>query len=134
MLQNILDSTKDNDAPYQRGVYAVIRAVKGDFDRMFSPEAWNADVDALRMIAKEYCETNPTKCPICSSDMVVRQGGRGPFKGCSTFPTCKGSRSIDGRTTLNEAVRVFIADKIYEEQIILESHLGRFQGIDLDGD
>ena len=33
-------------------------------------------------------------CPICSSAMRRRNGRRGPFWGCSRYPTCRGTRNI----------------------------------------
>jgi restriction system protein len=40
------------------------------------------------------------KCPKCSADMVRRKASKGAnagneFWGCSTYPTCKGTRAID---------------------------------------
>lgn len=32
------------------------------------------------------------RCPRCSSAMVLRNGSRGKFYGCSTFPRCRGTR------------------------------------------
>lgn len=31
-------------------------------------------------------------CPICNSVMILRNGRRGQFYGCSRFPRCKGTR------------------------------------------
>lgn len=132
MLQNVLDSTEGHEDPYKRGIYSVVRAVKGDFDRMFPQEIWKSDAEALRLLAEHHCNDDVTQCPICSNKLIQRKGKRGPFLGCSQFPSCRGSRSIDGRVTVNESLKTFIADKIYEEQLALESHMGRFQGIDLD--
>ncbi len=33
-------------------------------------------------------------CPLCSKPMVVRRSRSGEFLGCSTFPKCKGTRSM----------------------------------------
>jgi len=33
-----------------------------------------------------------TLCPYCSSAMVLRNGKRGQFYGCSRFPRCRGTR------------------------------------------
>ena len=33
-----------------------------------------------------------TSCPYCSSAMVLRNGKRGQFYGCSRFPRCRGTR------------------------------------------
>jgi DNA topoisomerase I len=34
------------------------------------------------------------KCHVCGAPMVVREGRSGAFLGCSTFPRCKGTRSL----------------------------------------
>ncbi|MDE3217589.1 MAG: topoisomerase DNA-binding C4 zinc finger domain-containing protein, partial [Gemmatimonadota bacterium] len=33
-------------------------------------------------------------CPVCGKLMVVRSGRSGEFLGCSTFPKCRGTRSM----------------------------------------
>jgi ssDNA-binding Zn-finger/Zn-ribbon topoisomerase 1 len=33
-------------------------------------------------------------CPKCGAVMLTRQGSRGPFAGCSNYPSCTGTRSI----------------------------------------
>jgi DNA topoisomerase-1 len=33
-------------------------------------------------------------CPLCSKPMVIRRGRSGEFLGCSTFPKCRGTRSM----------------------------------------
>ncbi len=36
--------------------------------------------------------TEPTKkCPLCESPMVLREGRRGPFWGCTKYPECNGT-------------------------------------------
>ena len=39
-------------------------------------------------------------CPNCSSHMVLREGSKGKFYGCSKFPNCRGTRNISITTTL----------------------------------
>ncbi|MGN4128016.1 restriction endonuclease [Lysinibacillus sphaericus] len=37
-------------------------------------------------------EQEPFKqCPVCSSEMIIRQGKHGGFYGCSNFPICRGT-------------------------------------------
>ncbi len=36
------------------------------------------------------------KCPACGSDMVLREGYKGKFYGCSKFPACKGTANYEG--------------------------------------
>ena len=43
---------------------------------------------SLNMIKKEPEKTGE-KCPICGSDLVVRNGKYGKFVACSNYPTCK---------------------------------------------
>ncbi|MEK7194258.1 MAG: AAA domain-containing protein [Patescibacteria group bacterium] len=35
-----------------------------------------------------------TKCPRCGSPMILRNGRRGKFYGCSRFPYCRGTRNL----------------------------------------
>ena len=44
------------------------------------------------------------KCPDCGSPMVKRNGRYGEFYGCSTYPKCRGTRSLkDARRLLDVA-------------------------------
>lgn len=44
------------------------------------------------------------KCPKCSSDMVKKISKHGAFLGCSNWPTCDGTLSIDGGSNAKEVV------------------------------
>ncbi len=37
-------------------------------------------------------------CPHCGSSMVLRNGRRGQFYGCSRFPSCRGTRDYQATT------------------------------------
>ncbi len=37
-------------------------------------------------------------CPECGAPMVKRRSRRGPFWGCSKYPECRGTRTLDGKT------------------------------------
>lgn len=37
-------------------------------------------------------------CPRCNSNMILRNGSRGQFYGCSTFPRCRGTRDYVATT------------------------------------
>ena len=37
-------------------------------------------------------------CPECQAPMVKRRSRRGPFWGCSRYPECRGTRTLDGKT------------------------------------
>jgi ssDNA-binding Zn-finger/Zn-ribbon topoisomerase 1 len=40
-----------------------------------------------------------SKCPLCQAELVLKLGRKGMFMGCTNFPQCYGSRSIDGTAT-----------------------------------
>ena len=40
--------------------------------------------------AKVICPQMKIECPDCGSDMVLRNGPRGPFYGCKSYPGCRG--------------------------------------------
>jgi ssDNA-binding Zn-finger/Zn-ribbon topoisomerase 1 len=42
------------------------------------------------------------ECPLCGKELVVRMSRRGPFLGCSTFPACRGTRSLDSEKSLKQ--------------------------------
>jgi DNA topoisomerase-1 len=39
-------------------------------------------------------DPNAPICPKCGSPMIKRNGPRGEFWGCATFPKCKGTRNL----------------------------------------
>ncbi|GAA0772429.1 hypothetical protein GCM10008908_18680 [Clostridium subterminale] len=43
---------------------------------------------------QEYDDKRPN-CPICNSKMVMRKGPYSTFWGCSNYPDCTGTRSIN---------------------------------------
>lgn len=38
--------------------------------------------------------TGENQCPYCGSGMVLRNGRRGQFYGCSRFPSCRGTKDL----------------------------------------
>ncbi|MCM1536963.1 MAG: NERD domain-containing protein [bacterium] len=58
---------------------------------------------ALSPLANKSCEEKQqhikdiqTKCPFCGSELVLRNGKRGPFWGCRAFPKCRFTKPIEG--------------------------------------
>ena len=45
-------------------------------------------------IQAEEKEVTTEKCPLCSSDMVIKQGRFGKFIACVNYPACKGTKSF----------------------------------------
>ena len=58
-------------------LFAIIGAVINLF-RNASPNSENSDL----------------LCPRCSTKMVLRNGKKGKFYGCTTFPRCRGTRNF----------------------------------------
>jgi predicted RNA-binding Zn-ribbon protein involved in translation (DUF1610 family) len=53
----------------------------------------------MQMYDKGKSESKPTSslvqiCPNCGSKLVLRNGKRGKFYGCSAYPTCKFTKDI----------------------------------------
>lgn len=63
----------------------------------------------LTEVAKEekqqHIEDLKTKCPFCGQPLVMRHGRNGAFWGCSSYPKCRYTRSLDGTVKLT-ATRV----------------------------
>jgi hypothetical protein len=66
------------------GVIALIVAIfKGIFS-LFSSTPVAGELGAAN--------STETACPYCHSSMILRNGRRGKFYGCSRFPRCRGTR------------------------------------------
>jgi ssDNA-binding Zn-finger/Zn-ribbon topoisomerase 1 len=55
--------------------------------------------------------TNPPLCPLCHTPMVTRHGRSSDFWGCVKFPSCKGTRSLEGEPTLSYRERLDDLDR-----------------------
>ena len=55
---------------------------------------------AARVAAKreqrQAVEEDAPKCPLCNAPMKLRHSVRGDFWGCTAYPTCRGTRPVDG--------------------------------------
>lgn len=45
---------------------------------------------------QQHIENLKTKCPFCGQPLVMRNGRNGAFWGCSSYPKCRYTRSLDG--------------------------------------
>ncbi len=50
-------------------------------------------IDGKIVLTRKYAPSDQ-KCPICNSDMYIRDGKFGKFYSCSTYPACKGWRKM----------------------------------------
>jgi len=49
-------------------------------------------VGVFTQSASASASGNHLSCPRCNSEMVLRNGRKGQFYGCTTFPRCRGAR------------------------------------------
>lgn len=131
-LQRTLDAVEDPSDQYSQGVRAVVRALKADYDILFPVEAYKADPKEFQALIEKYCHSSINLCPICGDKVIKRKGPRGHFLGCTSYPLCKGARSMDGTPTKNAALHDFIADKVYEDEMDEQKkQQNRFANLDL---
>lgn len=48
---------------------------------------------AVKRSFENYKSLSNESCPVCSSPMILRTGGKGVFYGCTTFPKCNGTKN-----------------------------------------
>ena len=70
------------------------------------------------------------KCPICGSEMYIREGKYGKFLGCSDYPDCKGVRKIksDGDNCKTKQPSTEKCPKCGGKMYIREGKYGKFLG------
>lgn len=131
-LQQTIDAVEDKTDEYGRGIRAVAKALKHDFDVLFPEEAYSMSGDQLRALIEQYCYPEKNRCPLCGEKNIKRKGIKSHFYGCSTYPICRGARGLDGKVTMNEALREFISQKLYEKAMEEEkASQNRFANLDI---
>jgi DNA topoisomerase-1 len=76
------------------GPYFACVRYKSKKDREGKPESeWCDYTKPLKQQRAPDRETDE-KCHLCGSPMVIKTGRFGEFLACTTYPTCKGTRSI----------------------------------------
>ena len=69
------------------------------------------------------------KCTKCESDMVKKLSKHGPFLGCSSWPECDGTLSIDGKSKSSDSVETGHAcPKCSNILILRNGKNGKFYG------
>lgn len=81
----------------------VLESVLLTFDTLF-PEK----IHPLDGLIKKHCSSDMRVCPICEELMEEKTGKFGKFLGCSNYPECKGTRSLDGNPTLSRELVKFL--------------------------
>lgn len=62
-------------------------------------------------------ENESEKCPICNSRMILRNGSRGKFWGCSRYPSCKGTKRYTYEKIINDYKPLEIIPSKYQQDI-----------------
>jgi DNA topoisomerase-1 len=67
------------------------------------------------------------KCPVCASDMLIRESRFGKYLSCSAFPKCKGKIQLDGdgKKVVPEATDK-VCDRCGKPMVIRTGRKGRF--------
>lgn len=128
-LEGTLRAHEKRNDKYSRGVAAIVRALLSDFDRAFSPSILDGTAE-LHPLIEEYCYKWP-RCPICGSKMYAKKGRFGDFHGCSRYPDCKGVRGTDKQASINDALKFFLTEKVFEENTRANTSEDRFTNLDL---
>jgi len=112
---------------------SLLVQTKTAFDELF-PNSKELMTD-IASLMKEYCESDKTLCPVCSSKLIKRTNRKTQkdFLGCSSYPKCKGSRHLDGNPSINDGMLEFL-DKIAQKELKHQKRLenSRFAKIEYE--
>jgi DNA topoisomerase-1 len=117
-------------------------SMEADLDRIESGEMrWNSVVERFHGAfqvdlekaegAMRNLKTEPTlselKCDKCGSPMAELFNKRGKFLGCSNYPECKNTMSVDGPRERSEVVETdYVCEKCGKPMVIRTGRRGRF--------
>jgi hypothetical protein len=129
ILQRVIDNTANSASPYSTAANNIARTIKLDYDRIFPSDVFNLEHSALEKLALEFCYQNEKLCPICGKDLTKKMGKYGMFFSCPSYPVCKGTRSGKGKLVFNDALCAFLASKIEQNKVKLDTRLARFSNL-----
>jgi len=112
-LENLV-AQHEHDAMLGAVAYALLK----DYNELFPTEIYRyprVGMETIHNLVSKYCYLSAEQCPICGGETRERQGRRGPFLGCSSYPDCRGARDISGKVSINEALKSFLAGKHQQE-------------------
>lgn len=83
---------------FTTGMFAGLQPLKFFFGGLFAFICLMAGLKGW-MVRRDLATGASTKCPVCSSGMILKRARRGvhaggQFWGCSRYPSCKGIRNI----------------------------------------
>jgi DNA topoisomerase-1 len=85
----------DEIAEGKKGYVDILKDFNGNLD---------SQIQAATTSGLPKAFTVDVKCPKCSSDMIKKISKHGAFLGCSDWPSCDGTLSIDGESKAKESV------------------------------
>lgn len=129
LLDKTLQAQSGSEDRFAKGIKCVTKALITDFDRMFSPNILKGSGE-IHPLIEEHCHKWPG-CPICGSKMHKKTGKFGVFYGCSKYPDCKGVRNEAKEVSMNDALRFYLTQKLYEEKLKEDTAESRFKNLDL---
>jgi hypothetical protein len=129
-LDVAIQANRGKKDPYCQGVVAVVTAIKSDFDRLFDPGILKCPAKYLDQYIEKYCESDRMFCPICGNTMTTSRSSK-RFVIC-LVASCGGQRHTSGKVKVNDALRLFLTNKVKEETL-RQVHEGqsRFRNLDL---
>ncbi|HKJ91566.1 MAG TPA: type I DNA topoisomerase [Longimicrobiales bacterium] len=85
-MERELDRIEDGDLDWR----SALSAFYGPFQRQLAEGERNSEA-----ILRDIVQAGDEKCPECGRPLVVRWNRRGRFLGCSGYPECRYTRSLD---------------------------------------
>ncbi|NQT87103.1 type I DNA topoisomerase, partial [bacterium] len=76
--------------------------------------------------ARTPAEPTGEKCPKCSEPLLIRTGRRGKFVGCSAFPRCRHTATIEGEEAPPEETTDEKCDKCESPMVVRSGRRGKF--------
>lgn len=117
------------DDKYSQGICMITKSLMRTFDRMFNRDVLETTKEIHPLIEK-YCYPWPG-CPICNAEMMKKNGKFGEFWGCSKYPDCAGLRKLDKHPSINDALKIHLTQKDYEERMEDNTAGNRFRNLDI---
>lgn len=99
-LKKIPRSTEDTVIVRRPQMLKQLRRTLRHSETVYSPHEVREIADLLRPLTRisktekqQHIQNIKTKCPLCGSDLVLRNGKYGWFWGCTAYPRCRFTRS-----------------------------------------
>jgi len=130
-MERAYNANKDRGKDkYSQGICVITKSLMRTFDRMFNQDVLRS-TRAIHPMIEKYCYPWPG-CPICNAEMEKKNSKFGEFWGCSKYPDCSGNRKMkDKYPTINEALKIYLTQKAYEETMENNTPRSRFRNLEI---